>query len=120
MRQIRLSETAQRDIAEILARSEAKFGPGARDRYEALIAAALRDAASDSEVLDGTLRPELGPGVHIWHLARSRAASPGGLVKHPRHLLLYRFDDEAILIARVLHDSMDLPRHVHRWLIEGR
>lgn len=116
MRQIRLSEAAQQDITEVLARSEEMFGPGARERYEALIAAALRGALSDDGESGSTLRPELGPGVRTWHLARSRAASRGGMVRHPRHLLLYRLDDEAMLVARVLHDSMDLPRHVDRWL----
>lgn len=119
MRQIRLSESAQRDITDVLARSEEMFGPRARERYESLIAAALRDASSDGGEFGESLRPELGPGVRTWHLARSRATSPGGLVKNRRHLLLYRFDGKTMLVARVLHDSMDLPRHVRPWSESG-
>lgn len=113
MRQIRLSDSAQQDITDLLAHSEAMFGPNARERYASLIVAALRD--TDDEELVTTLRPELGPDVRTWHLARSRATSPGGLVKRPRHLLVYRLDGETMQVARVLHDSMDLPRHVDRW-----
>lgn len=92
MRRIRLSDSAQQDISDLLARSEATFGPRARERYASLIVAALRDAASDNEELAVTLRPELGPGVRTWHLAHSRATSTGGLVKRPRHLLVYRLE----------------------------
>lgn len=119
MRQIRLSGSAQQDISGLLAHSAAMFGPRARERYASLIVAALRDAASDDEELITTLRPELGPDVRTWHLARSRTTSAGGLVKRPRHLLVYRLDGEFMLVARVLHDSMDLPQHVHRWLENG-
>lgn len=115
MRQIRLSDSAQQDITDLLAQSEAMFGPNARERYASLIVAALRDTAADDEELVTTLRPELGPDVRTWHLARSRATSPGGLVKRPRHLLVYRLDGETMQVATVLHDSMDLPRHVDRW-----
>lgn len=116
MRQIRLSDSAQQDITDLLAHSEAMFGPSARERYASLIVAALRDAAADDEELVTTLRPELGTDVRTWHLPRSRATSPGGLVRRPRHLLVYRFDGETMLVARVLHESMDLPQHVDRWL----
>lgn len=119
MSQIRLSAAAQQDIAELLAHSEATFGVRARERHEALLTTALREASSDSGELGGALRPELGPGVRTWHLARSRGTSRGGLVRRPRHLLLYRFDGEIMLVARVLHDSMDLPRHVDHWLENG-
>lgn len=116
MRRIRLSDTAQQDISDLLERSAATFGPRARDRYASLIVAALRDAATDNDELIKTLRPELGPGVRTWHLLRSRTTSTGGLVKRPRHLLVYRLEGETMLVARVLHDSMDLPQHVDRWL----
>jgi plasmid stabilization system protein ParE len=34
-------------------------------------------------------------------------------VKDPRHFLIYRVNRAGIVeIARVLHDSMDLPRHI--------
>ncbi|MGD9965645.1 MAG: type II toxin-antitoxin system RelE/ParE family toxin [Hyphomonadaceae bacterium] len=46
-------------------------------------------------------REEIGSGYRTIHLAR-----PG------RHLILYRVEGTAVLIVRILHDSMELSRHV--------
>lgn len=111
MADYRLTHTARADIVSILAWSHEQFGEEARQRYEALIATAIRDAASRS---DGgpTLRPELGDGVFTWHLSRSRARVPEGRVHRPRHFLVCRRDGDTLVIGRVLHDAMDLRRHV--------
>ena len=74
----RLTHAAQADIAEILAWSHEQFGEEARKRYEALIATAIRDAASRSDDGGHTFRPELGIGVFSWHLSRSRARTCSG------------------------------------------
>jgi toxin ParE1/3/4 len=108
----RLTHAAQADIVSILAWSTEQFGAEAPTRYEALIATAIRDAASRIDDIEHTPRPELGEGVFSWHLARSRARSPGGKVHHPRHFLVCRRDGDTLVIGRVLHDAMDLPRHV--------
>lgn len=108
----RLSRTAAEDIASILVRSQENFGDQARHRYEELIITAIRDAAGRSSASGPTPRPELGEGVLSWHLARSRGRSPGGMVRRPRHLILCRWDRDTLEIGRVVHDSMDLPRHV--------
>lgn len=114
----RLSRTAEDDIVEILAWSQEEFGDEARHRYAALITTAIRDAAGRGLGSEPTARPELGPGVLSWHLARSRHHSSGGRVRRPRHVILCRWDGDTLEIGRVLHDSMDLPRHVERWLSE--
>ena len=107
----RLTDAAQNDVASILAWSHEQFGEEARKRYEALIATAIREAASRSD--DGyTSRPELGAGAFSWHLSRSRASSPGGKVNRPRHFLICRRDGDTLVIGRVLHDAMDLRRHI--------
>ena len=108
----RLTQTARADIVSILAWSHEQFGEEARKRYEALIATAIRDAASRSDDGGHTLRPELGEGVFTWHLTRSRARAPGGRVHRPRHFLVCRRDGDTLVIGRVLHDAMDLRRHV--------
>lgn len=58
----RLTHVAQADIASILLRSYEQFGEEARKRYEALIATAIRDAASLGEDRGLIPRPELSPG----------------------------------------------------------
>jgi toxin ParE1/3/4 len=108
----RLTHSAQVDIAEILAWSHEQFGEEARKRYEALIATAIRDAASRSDDDGHTVRPELGIGVFSWHLSRSRAHTTGGKVNRPRHFLICRRDGDTLVIGRVLHDAMDLRRHI--------
>ena len=108
----RLTHAARADIISILAWSHEQFGEGARKRYEALIATAIRDAASCSDDAGHTARPELGEGVFSWHLSRSRARAPGEKVHRPRHFLICRRDGDTLVIGRVLHDAMDLRRHV--------
>lgn len=108
----RLTHAAQADIASILLWSYEQFGEEARKRYEALIATAIRDAASLGEDRGLMSRPELGPGVSSWHLSRSRSRTPGGKVNRPRHFLICRREGDTLVIGRVLHDAMDLRRHI--------
>ncbi|HXH77035.1 type II toxin-antitoxin system RelE/ParE family toxin [Nocardioides sp.] len=113
MARYRLTHAAQADIVSILAWSHDRFGEEARKRYEALIAAAIRDAATRNDEVGRTVRPELGDGVFSWHLAQSRAHSPGGKVHRPRHFLVCRREGEVLVVGRVLHDSMELRRHLN-------
>ena len=118
MATFRLSESARDDIASILWWSFEQFGDQARKRYEALIVAAIRDAASASDVPGLVERPELGDGVVSWHLSNSRGRSSGGRVGRPRHFLVCRFDGGVLVVGRVLHDAMDVGQHVdpaHVW-----
>ena len=114
----RLTHAVQADIVSILAWSHEQFGEDARKRYEGLLAAAIRDAASHVDDVRATPRPELGTDVFSWHLSHSRAHSPAGKVRRPRHFLICRRDNGTLVIGRVLHDAMDLRQHVdpqHAW-----
>ncbi len=58
---------------------------------------------------------ELGTGVRTYHLRHNRdhARTIEGFVRRPRHLFLYRaMQPDVIGIGRVLHDSMELERHL--------
>lgn len=112
MAKYRLTHSAQADIVSILAWSHERFGEEARKRYEVLIATAIRDAAERSDEIVQTARPELGDGVFSWHLAQSRTRSPGGTVHRPRHLLICRRDGDILVVGRVVHDAMELRRHL--------
>ncbi len=118
MARYRLTHAAQADIVSILAWSHDRFGEEARKRYEALITTAIRDAATRGDLGGRTARPELGDGVFAWHLAQSRPRAPGGRVHRPRHFLICRQDGDVLVVGRVLHDAMELRRHLdsqHSW-----
>lgn len=110
----RLSDAAQGDIVDILAWTHVWFGEPARLRYETLIVAALRDVATAPERPGSLARPELGARVRSWHLRQSRAHFEPGLnvVRRPRHFLVYRFEPGLVEVGRLLHDAMELARHL--------
>jgi len=115
MPQLRISSVAESDIEDILAWTHERFGEAGRLRYEALLAQAIVDIAHDPERSGCTLRPELAKSARTYHLqfSRNQVATSVGRVKRPRHFLLFRIADQGTVeIARVLHDSMDLARHL--------
>lgn len=111
----RLSAAAEADIVRILGYSQDQFGKLARLRYEALIVASLRDLAADPMRPASADRPELGFGVRSYHLrhSRERAWIDAARVRRPRHFLLYRFTrPDLVGIGRVLHEGMEIARHL--------
>jgi toxin ParE1/3/4 len=118
----RLARTAQADIVDILAYTEANFGKVGRLRYEQLLVTAMRDIATEPERIGSLSRPELGENVRSYHLRHSRrqATAGQGIVLRPRHLLLYRFAHSGLIgIGRVLHDAMEIERHLPRDFGDG-
>ncbi len=115
MARFRLSTETQGDIAAILSTTHGQFGEQVRVRYEELLVQAILDVAGDPG-RPGTLeRPELAKGARMYHLRHSRdhVSRSVGRIRKPRHFLLYRLaGDGCVEIGRVLHDSMDLARHL--------
>ncbi len=108
----RLSQAAENDIVEALAWSQSRFGEPARRKYQTLISAAIRDIVADPSGMRARPRSELGDGIYSWHLRISRTGSTGRPVNRPRHLLVYRIDEGVVVIARMLHDAIELERHL--------
>ena len=105
---------AERDIEAILEWSHEHFGERGRLRYEALLARAIIDVVADPSAASHA-RPEIAAAARTYHLRHSRDhVNPAiGKVRQPRHFLLYRLcDDGRVEIGRVLHDSLDLKRHL--------
>jgi len=112
-----LSPAARRDLRDALKWSEARFGPDARLRYEALIVQAIRDIEGEPTRHGSIERAELmKKGVRTYHIrfSRDRAKTVIGVVHDPRHFVLYRYreDGNVIEIGRILHDGRDLYRHI--------
>jgi toxin ParE1/3/4 len=114
MLRYRLSDAAQVDVINILAWTHEQFGEDAGLRYESLIVAALRDMATQPDRPGSVARAELGAGVRSWHLRLSRdhVATGPGVVRRPRHFLVYRPEPALLVVGRVLHDAMELARHL--------
>ena len=109
------TESARQDIRQILHWTQRRFGEAARIRYQALISTAIRDISRQPDRPGVRERPEIAEGTFTYHLSfsRDRAGEGTGRVKRPRHLLIFRSgDSETIEIVRVLHDSMELSRHL--------
>ena len=105
----RISNAARADIVDILRLSQTQFGDQARQRYQALILAALQAIIGSHD------RDELAPGLRSYHLiySRQQAKHPHGTVKSPRHIVFYRVvNDDVIEVVRLLHDAMELQLHL--------
>ena len=109
-----LSPAARRDVRSILEWSKDKFGLEAAARYRALLIQVLRDETEEPERIGSKERPDiLAPGVRTYHFMFSRDHVQGERVKAPRHFVLYRHRSGGeVEIARILHDSRDLARHL--------
>jgi toxin ParE1/3/4 len=113
-RRLHITGPARRDIVAIVKRSLQEFGKAACLRYTALIRQALLDIAADPQRPGSSGRPEvMADGARTYHISHSRARVSGSRVKEPRHFLLYRCREDGLIeVARILHDSRDLERHL--------
>lgn len=105
----RLVAAAERDFQEILRWTVANFGPRQAKTYSRTLSSALHDLALGPAILGGArLREDIGPGINTLHVARKG--------RKGRHFVVFRVaasnSSEVIDVLRLLHDSMDLPRHV--------
>jgi len=67
---------------------------------------ALAALFSEPELRDSQARDEIQPYLRSLHVARKG--------RRGRHFLLYRVrQSDVIEVPRILHDSMDLGRHLH-------
>ncbi|HEV7280846.1 MAG TPA: type II toxin-antitoxin system RelE/ParE family toxin [Pirellulaceae bacterium] len=108
-----ISSLARIDITLTISWSEQTFGPSASSRYEALLLQAMRDVAEDPARL-GVEPVRLRDDLRTYRLyfSRNRVADPLARVKQPRHVLLIRPRADEVEVLRILHDSMDLERHL--------
>jgi toxin ParE1/3/4 len=115
VRFVRLTAHARQDIAAIYEYSLETFGDAARNRYELLINSALRALAEDPSRAGIQSRAELDDGVLLYHVRHARMHLPrGARVGAPRHYILFRADEEKIVVLRILHDAMDVLAHLPR------
>lgn len=98
------------DVLAIRHWSETEFGPLVAGRYLALIAQAYADLCRKPDQTGASLIPGLREGYWLYPIRNSLAQlRREDRVRTARHVVAFRYDDEKVLIARVLHDAMDIP-----------
>lgn len=113
--QFRLSLDAQTDLIDILRFTQVKFGEDVRRRYQGLLRAAFVSLSAESERAGSIAREQLETGLRSLHLLYCRSEAPNGRVDRPRHVVFYRLgNDQVIEIVRILHDAMEVERHLQK------
>ena len=103
--QIRLGQQAERDFVDILRWTAKFFGEIQAQTYSATISLALQALTDGPEILGSKLRDDIEPGIRTLHVAR--------LGRKGRHFVVFRVGvAHTIDILRLLHDSMELSRHL--------
>jgi len=112
--EVRIAAPAFHDISDIWIWTVERFGHAAALRYEMLIDQAIADLAANPARPAAKERPDLMPGIWVYHLASSRTHVPEDqVVKSPRHFVMFRHLQPGVIeILRILHDSRDLARHL--------
>ncbi len=103
---VRLSDTAEADYDEILRWTTRRFGALQAASYGDLLAVALARLECGPTIAGARQRDEIGAGLRTLHVGR-----------RGRHIVLFRVGsepDRTIDVLRILHDAMDLARHVER------
>jgi toxin ParE1/3/4 len=100
-----LGREAENDLSRIAAWTIENFGPREAENYVDAILDTVDELASDPQSPRSKARAEIDADLRTLHMARSG--------RRGRHFVLYKVEGGAVvLILRILHDSMELSRHV--------
>ncbi len=105
---VHLTAAAEADLRDILRWTTEHFGETRALLYSDTLTGAIEALTEGPRVAGARERDEIATGLMTLHVAR------GGW--KGRHFVLYRTNSQAVPpvidVLRLLHDSMDLPRHV--------
>jgi len=101
---VRLGRQAEQDYVEILQWTTKTFGERQASTYAETMARAIESLEEGPDVLGARARDDIQPGIRTLHVARQGRAG--------RHFVVFRVAGSDIDVLRLLHDSMDLPRHL--------
>ena len=105
---VRLTAAAEADFEEILRWTVDQFGEAQARIYAETISAALNDLAAGLTIVGARKRNDILKGIFTLHVARKG--------RKGRHFVMFRVgrapDREVIEVLRLLHDAMDLQRHL--------
>ena len=105
---VRLTATAEADFAGIIAWTVEQFGDAQARIYAETLSLAVEALTAGPGLPSAKARPEIGKQLFTLHVARRG--------RRGRHFILFRADPDPkrrhIDVLRILHDAMDLERHV--------
>ena len=102
---IRLGAEAEKDFAHILKHSKDNFGQRQFEIYQSTLLETLTLLENGPDVPGSAARDEIMNGLRTLHVARQG--------RRGRHFIMYRAaNDQVIEVVRILHDAMDLARHI--------
>jgi toxin ParE1/3/4 len=80
------------------------FSEDQANNYSETIALAIESLEGGPDILGARVSEDIQPGIRTLHVARQGRAG--------RHFVVSRAAGSGIDVLRLLHDSMDLPRHL--------
>ena len=103
---VRLVATAELDFQAIIKRTAQEFSPRQAEAYADTLTLAIEALrAKGPKAIGVKERLALGPGIFALHAARQK--------RNASHFVVFRVvTPRTIEILRILHDRMDLARHV--------
>lgn len=105
---VRLAATALEDYQDILQWTVDNFGVIQARTYAETLSNALEDLCAGPGILGAQARGEIGPNLYTLHIARKG--------RKGRHFVMFQAGhvqgSDVIDVLRILHDSMDLARHL--------
>ena len=105
-RNISLAAAAQTDLDNIAAWTTENFGPSQAENYVEAILDTIDELTVSESPTRSLARDEIAKGLRTLHM-RKRG-------RRGRQFLLYSETADEVRIQRVLHDSMELSRHISR------
>jgi len=102
---VRLGSEAEKDFLRILKYTAESFGARQAGLYKVTLIEALAALESGPDVPGSMARNNILPDLRSLHVARQG--------RRGRHFILYRARaGQVIEVVRILHDAMDLARHI--------
>ncbi len=102
---VRLTAQAEIDFLDIVTWTAQTFGEFQAETYSETLMLAIEALHDGPELPDSRAREDIEPGIRILHVARQ--------CKNGRHFVVFReAQEQCIDVLRLLHDSMDLARHI--------
>ncbi len=102
---VRLTDRAEQDVCDIATWTAENFGARQAEHYVETLMLAIEALHDGPEILGAKARDDIEPGIRTLPVARHG--------RKGRHFLLFKVaQGQTIDVLRLLHESMDLARHV--------